>query len=99
MLALVAGCAGAPPPVVTPAHEAWARQQWSDHSPGELAAGRDRFQVQCARCHRPPAPSLLSAEEWPAEVAEMGVLGEIAAQELRVIERYLVAVTSAAPTP
>jgi len=90
---LVAACRPTAPPV-TPAHEQWARAQWPSTTHAELERGRSLFLSRCSACHLPPSPSDHTPGEWPGEIAEMRDRAHLGADEVLLIERYVVTVAS-----
>lgn len=91
---LLGACAGSvhlPEPT-----EALAR-----HVPGttlaELTEGRRLFVARCSGCHNLPSPRSHRADEWAAEVAEMGKRAKLSEAQQGLVTRYLQAVAREGP--
>lgn len=61
----------------------------------ELEKGRALYLSRCAACHQPIEPEKFSAAEWPAHVVEMKERARLKAEDVDLIQLYLV--TMAAP--
>lgn len=81
-------------PVPTPEDARVASARYGAVTVRQLEEGRTAYVKSCAGCHSLYEPSHLRADEWPAEVAEMGARGEVPRDDLTKIERYLVTMAS-----
>jgi mono/diheme cytochrome c family protein len=54
-------------------------------------AGRNVFSTRCQRCHALPAPTRLSPDAWPGEVAGMSRKAGLSPDQVSLVIEYLVA--------
>lgn len=84
--ALIAGCAGAPPPIATGVDAQRAHVALAD-----LQQGRTLLVQKCGGCHHTPLPSEHVAADWPKKLDEMSDRAKLDVGQRRAIEAYLVA--------
>jgi mono/diheme cytochrome c family protein len=90
---LGSGCVSAIPVPTTQDAEI-ASQRFGPTAIKDLEAGRKAYISSCAGCHNLYVPSHLSAEKWPAVVADMSKRGKVPEATQARIERYLVTMAS-----
>ncbi|MBF5046476.1 hypothetical protein FGE12_28945 [Aggregicoccus sp. 17bor-14] len=73
------------------------------HVPGtsvaELGEGRRLFVGRCSGCHNLPDPKAYRADEWPAQVSEMGARARLSAEQQQLVAHYLQAAALDVPAP
>ena len=82
------GCARRMPPMVTAADAQRANVRMAD-----LEAGRSTLIRKCGGCHQAPLPTDHTAAEWPSKLDEMASRSNLDAEERRVLQQYLVAMS------
>jgi hypothetical protein len=86
LAAFVGGCAPRVPPRATAADA-----ERSNIALADLEHGRSLVISKCgSRCHKTPMPSQHTALEWPKALDEMSPRANVAGDDRRAIERYLV---------
>jgi mono/diheme cytochrome c family protein len=94
----LSSCAGGRPlPLVTDADQAFAAERWPQLPVGSLEGGRQLYLSKCTSCHRPVDPAKISPAAWPAKIAEMNKEKLLDETSLRLIEAYVISVSSRPP--
>jgi hypothetical protein len=93
LAAALAGCVGGPP-VATPADAARANVQLAD-----LEQGRTLMLGKCGGCHVAPMPAKHAPGDWPRSLDQMTDRSKLDATQRRLIEAYLVTMSSAPAAP
>jgi len=91
LLLLVTACSYAPPQATA------ADAQRANVALAELTEGRTLLIEKCSGdggCHRTPLPQDVRAAEWPHHVHEMAERANIDHKQKRLIEQYLVVMSS-----
>lgn len=83
------GCARSSPPMVT-ATDA----QRGNVELAELEQGRKLLIGKCTNCHRVPMPKDHAAGEWPKMLDEMATRANIDITQQKLIEKYLVTMST-----
>ncbi len=94
----IGACAtGRMAPVASPADLARGASQYHDLTAADLDQGRSLFTNRCGSCHRLPSPASQTAADWPRHIDEMRARAHLDDQQTRLVERYLVTMSLAAP--
>ena len=91
VLLALGGCGGGLP-VATPADAARANVALAD-----LQSGRSLVMSKCSACHAPPFPDAHTGAAWPRSIEQMSARSHLDAEQHRLIETYLVAMTGRRP--
>jgi mono/diheme cytochrome c family protein len=97
LLWLTACAGGRPLPLVSDADRAFAGARWPQLEPGSLERGRQLYLSKCTSCHRPVDPAKISPADWPGKIAEMNKEKLLDETSLRLIEAYVISVSSRPP--
>jgi mono/diheme cytochrome c family protein len=93
---ILAACAGVGLPMASERDAARVHDRYPDLTALDLAHGRKLYSNRCGVCHRPVSPAAVPPVEWPAHVMEMKSRAHLSAEEVGLIEKYLITMSLSA---